>query len=62
MVEKILYSKVLDHILSQTFNKKGVKYDLTSIFCAIDDYCTKQKINWNEKILSPVIKKAENFS
>ncbi|EKS09186.1 hypothetical protein LEP1GSC071_1839 [Leptospira santarosai str. JET] len=28
--------------------------DLTSIFCAIDDYCTQQKINWNGKILSPV--------
>ncbi len=25
--------------------------DLTSIFCAIDDYCRQQKINWNGKIL-----------
>ncbi|EMN46101.1 hypothetical protein LEP1GSC086_0755 [Leptospira weilii str. LNT 1234] len=25
--------------------------DLTEIFCAIDDYCTQQKINWNVKTL-----------
>ncbi|EMF80394.1 hypothetical protein LEP1GSC188_4644 [Leptospira weilii serovar Topaz str. LT2116] len=31
--------------------------DLTDIFCAIDDYCTQQKINWNGKILSPVVRK-----
>ncbi len=31
--------------------------DLTSIFCAIDDYCTQQKINWNGKKLSPVVRK-----
>ncbi|UOG30161.1 IS982 family transposase [Leptospira noguchii] len=31
--------------------------DLTEIFCAIDDYCTQQKINWNVKILSPVVRK-----
>ncbi|EMN01281.1 hypothetical protein LEP1GSC035_4403, partial [Leptospira noguchii str. 2007001578] len=31
--------------------------DLTEIFCAIDDYCTQQKINWNVNILSPVVRK-----
>ncbi|EKR91869.1 hypothetical protein LEP1GSC163_3582 [Leptospira santarosai str. CBC379] len=49
-----MYSKAPDHILNQTFSKKEFNMDLTSIFCAIDDYCTKQKINWNGKILSPV--------
>ncbi|EPE82253.1 hypothetical protein LEP1GSC021_4592 [Leptospira noguchii str. 1993005606] len=31
--------------------------DLTSIFCVIDDYCTQQKINWNGKKLSSVVRK-----
>ncbi|EMN00181.1 hypothetical protein LEP1GSC035_2645 [Leptospira noguchii str. 2007001578] len=44
-------------ILNQTFSKKEFNMDLTEIFCAIDDYCTQQKINWNVKILSPVVRK-----
>ncbi|OOV48347.1 transposase, partial [Leptospira kirschneri serovar Pomona] len=54
---KILYSEAPDRILNQTFSKKEFNMDLTEIFCAIDDYCTQQKINWNVKILSPVVRK-----
>ncbi|EMJ79379.1 hypothetical protein LEP1GSC016_0733 [Leptospira borgpetersenii serovar Hardjo-bovis str. Sponselee] len=38
--------------MNQISDKKRYNMDLTEIFCAIDDYCTQQKINWNGKILS----------
>ncbi|EKS01071.1 hypothetical protein LEP1GSC125_3849 [Leptospira mayottensis 200901122] len=50
---KYLVLKTPDHVL----NRLPPNMDLTSIFCAIDNYCTKRKINSNLKILSNCLRK-----